>query len=230
MRGIPDSLCVLQRPPHWKNDTPLFKFVTRSTGRIVLETKTLRWSRPGHLNDPHDNQFHLLPVFDYPEAKRRGLAKLWETHYGNVPVDPNNELGRLILANRGRFPAMSRGEFAAAFGDAFDEVFASMPDTVARFNAEVQEHMATNKILCLTDCADETRMWAHYAEGHKGIALRFRAIPEFDSTFGLAQKVIYQDDPPPLCDVEYFSNVMSGRRSLEVEAVLNAMVYVKSSA
>jgi hypothetical protein len=228
---IPASISILQRPSHWKNDrSGLFKFTTRATGRIVLEKMTLRWSRPGHLNDPHDNQFHLLPVFDYGEAKRRGLEKLWQAHYDDAPIDPRNALGRIIRANRGRFPAPGRDEFVDVFGDAFDEVFSSMPATVARFNAEVQEQMATNKILCLTECVEETRMWAHYAEGHKGIAFRFRAIPELDSMFGIAEPVTYQDAPPALCDVEYFSDIMSGRRSLEVKTILDAMVFVKSRA
>lgn len=231
LSSIPQSLSIVRRPTHWKNSrSTFFKFVTRSTGRIVLTNRTLRWSRPALLNDPHDSQFHLLPAFDYQEAKRKGLEKLWETHYGDTPIDPNNALGRLIRAARGAFPRLSKTEFTREFGEAFDETFASMEGTVARFNAEVQEQMATNKILCLTETAVDTKMWAHYAEAHQGLALRFRSIPEIDSAWGIAEPVIYQNDLPALCDVDYFSNIMSGRASLSKEAILQALVFTKSKA
>jgi DUF2971 family protein len=48
-------------------------------------------------------------------------------------------------------------------------------------------------VFCLSDSYEHLLMWAHYANGHRGMAI------EFDSNEGLfsvAQRVTYSDDPP----------------------------------
>lgn len=61
--------------------------------------------------------------------------------------------------------------------------------------AEEQLHDLLGRIgvFCLTDSLENVLMWAHYANGSRGIAI------EFDSSQGLfavAQRVTYSDEPP----------------------------------
>jgi hypothetical protein len=228
---IPESICHLQVPPNWRNSrTHFFKFMTRSTAEIVLRNRTLRWSTPAHLNDPHDNQFDFSSHLDRHRAKAETIRKLWENHYENGLVDPTNQFGLLIRTMRGRFPALDREEFYREFSTAIDETFDRAARSIARFNEDVRSYAATNKLLCLTERLDETLMWAYYAEAHSGVAIRFRSAPELDSVWGAADRVEYRDTPPALYDIDTFSDVMSGRASLDEKAILQRMALTKASS
>ena len=63
---------------NWKNDREFFfKYMSRDTGRIVLENRTLRWSTPGTLNDPYDVQFDLQFDIKRDVVKQTTLDKMW---------------------------------------------------------------------------------------------------------------------------------------------------------
>lgn len=203
--------------------------MTRATAEIVLRNRTLRWSTPAHLDDPHDNQFDFSTELDRDQGKSETLRKLWENHYENGLTDSTNQFGALIRSLRGRFPTLDREEFNREFSIVIDESFARAAQSVARFNNDVQVFAETNKLLCLTERIDETLMWAYYAEEHAGVALRLRSMPMLDSVWGIAEPVEYCDAPPQLYDIETFSDVMSGRASLDRKTILKRIALTKAS-
>jgi hypothetical protein len=84
-------------PSHWTNNRRFFfKYVNRTTGKIVLENRTLRWSTPGTLNDPYDMQFDLHMEVDHEVVKALVLQKLWDGFYGGQIVPADNRLGAII--------------------------------------------------------------------------------------------------------------------------------------
>jgi hypothetical protein len=48
-------------------------------------------------------------------------------------------------------------------------------------------------VFCLSETAAEPLLWAHYADGHRGIGIEFDATAGF---FAVAQQVAYTDQAP----------------------------------
>ncbi len=224
----PATLCQIGSLPHAQNNkTHFYKFITRSVAEVVLTNRTLRWTTPSHLNDPHDNRFELLSDVNREVAKRLALDKLWEAHYSADAPPPGNKFGELIQQMQPKFPTLCRDEFERVYGETIDIAFLTMPDSVDRFNRDIQEHMRSNKLLCLTESAGNTVMWAYYAEAHQGVVLRFRTVPAIDSPWSVARKVVYASAIPQLYTEETFSDLMSGRSELDREKILDILVYTK---
>lgn len=216
------------KPVKWPADRPLYKYLTSDVGRIVLADRTLRWSTPRTLNDPYDMQFDVHVDIDKAAAKALALQKSWDAHYGSEPNIMGNPLGAAIRFFRPYFPRPSREEFDRQVGEALDESFARIDGSLPRLNDEVRAMMASSKILCLTAIPDNTLMWSHYAESHKGVVLRFRSVEGLDSPWTEARPMNYVDAVPPIMDEEFVSDLLSGRRALEPGTIMERVVYTKS--
>jgi hypothetical protein len=165
---------------------------------------------------------------DLASVKQRTLDRLWDMHYGEAPPKPGNLLGFAIRAARGWFPRLGREEFDREFGESFDDGIAAMKAALPKLHDELAEQMKTSKILCLADAPDNVLMWAHYADGHRGICLELQSVPELDSVWGAARPVDYLEQLPLLYDADLVSRVMSGEATLDGRAMLDRMVYTKS--
>ncbi|REE17750.1 hypothetical protein B0G71_0715 [Paraburkholderia sp. BL27I4N3] len=205
-----------------------YKYMSAATAHAVLGNQTLRWSTPGTLNDPYDMQFDLRYEVDRDVVRRLALNKLWEAYCG-APVAVGNILGLLIQALRVQVPNMQRAEFetehAKAIFDGLDRLEAALP----RLNADVRGHLATSKILCLTETPDNSVMWTHYADTHRGVVIRLRDYPELDSPYRTAKPVKYVAEAPHLVDAEFLADMLSGRTSFDTNALLERLVYTKSA-
>lgn len=215
--------------PNWLNDRlHFYKYVTRSTAKAVLSNRTLRWTTPSLLNDPFDMAFDLHLDIDVEEVRRLALNQLWEAHYGDNPPAPQNTLGHIIEAFRGRFPKLSREKFDEAFGESCDKSLALATGPREAFHEDVRREIRLGKILCLTISPDNMLMWSHYAEQHQGVVLRFRSISEKDSVFGIARPVNYQREMPKLVDNQQLANIMSGCGQLSPADSIQKLVFTKS--
>jgi hypothetical protein len=210
-----------------KEHQVFYKYMSAATAHIVLANQTLRWSTPGTLNDPYDMQFDLRYEVDQQAVRRLALEKLWEAYRG-APVAVGNILGVLIGAIRAKIPDMQREEFEANYAEAIFESMNKLEGALPRLNAEVRTQLASSKILCLTESPDNPVMWTHYADTHRGIVIRLRDYPEFDSPYRTAKPVNYVANTPRLVDEEFLSDMLSGRASFNVKELLDRLVYTKS--
>lgn len=218
-----------KRPAHWNNDQQFFyKYMSRSTGKIVLENGTLRWSTPATLNDPYDMQFDLHMEVDHETVKALALQKLWDAFYGEKPVQVGNALGVTIQFLKGKMPRLKREEFNQEYGEAIDEGFARLESALPGGQEEIRLLMAKSKVLCLSEAPDNPIMWAHYAEQHHGLVLRFRSIPEFDSPWCVARPVEYLEQMPRLLDNDFLAEMASGQVSFNAKELMNRLIYTKS--
>jgi hypothetical protein len=48
------------------------------------------------------------------------------------------------------------------------------PDALDRMSAELIKEIETRGVYCLTECINNLLLWAHYADGHRGVCFRFR--------------------------------------------------------
>ena len=207
-----------------------FKYANREAARTILESGTLRWSTPGTLNDPYDMQFNLHVEVDRDEVKRLALEKLWEAHYGLEEPSVGNVMGLLIRAFRGSFPRFTREEFEQEYGEAIEEGLNRFERALPRFHDEIHTEISRSKILCLSEIADSSPMWAYYAENHQGVVLKFRSIAEFDSPWVTARRIEYHDDMPRLLDADFLADLAAGRIALDARTILDRLIYTKSSA
>jgi hypothetical protein len=210
------------------NHDTFYKYMSVGTGRAVLMNKTLRWSTPGILNDPFDIQFDLNFEINRAVVKTATLQKLWDAYNGHE-IRIGNALGVLMAAFRQSAPGWTREKFerelALPLEESFDKGEARLPE----INAQVREQMARSKVLCLTTTFDNMLMWAHYAEAHQGLVLRFRNIPELDSPYRMARPIQYLENMPVLMDDEFISDMLSGRISFDPASIMNRLIYTKSS-
>lgn len=217
-------------PEFWHNDRlHFFKYMTASTAKIVLADRTLRWSTASELNDPFDMQFNLSINVDREQLRVAALDKMWELYAGDQPIPARNIVGVMMELLRQAPEKMARGEFEAQFGpsvvEGYDRLIARLPKT----NAEVESHVASNKILSLTTAPDNNLMWTHYTNGHRGVVMRFRSIPAFDSVYGMAKPMNYVTDVPSLYSEQDLVEIISGIATTDAGEILDKIILTKSA-
>lgn len=211
---------------------PFYKFMKASTAEIVLTNRTLRWSTPAAFNDPFDMQFDLeLPHVD-EALKAEHLTKHYESMTGVGPCDLNNKLGLVnaFFARRLKETGQTftRADFDEEMAGAFDEMVQRGAAAIAELQSDLRRHMASEKVLCLTDRIDSVQQWSHYADEHRGVALQFVTPPGVDSPWSQARKVDYADDMPLLLTRGEYTDFTSGRGVMEVERTLHRIIYTKA--
>lgn len=216
-------------PPGQVDNRRFLKYVSRATGAIILQNRTLRWSTPGTLNDPYDAQFDLHIDVDQQEVRAATLQKLWDAYAGDQPAPVGNVLGIAIRWLRERAPGMCREAFEHQFGAAIAEGLAQGERHLPIMQAEMRPIIAQSKVLCLTIVPDHPLMWAHYAEGHQGVALRFRSAPDLDSPWQMARPVEYRPNMPRLLDANFLADMMSGRAGIDAETIIHRLIFTKSA-
>jgi len=208
-----------------------YKYATKDTARIVLESRTLRWSTPVLFNDPYDHQFDLHMDVDMAALKRRALDKVWDALSGDPDYSPHprNPMGTLIQVARRKGLKLSRERFEASFGprvvEGYEAGLRSLPELQRQFREVIQ----TFQVLCLREVRDSLLMWAYYAEQHRGAVLCFRSDAVDDSAWLVARRVQYQRSMPRLCDEEFISDVCAGRAMLDAAALVERVVYTKAA-
>jgi len=208
--------------------TELFKYLTPETGRIVLQNRTLRWSTPPTLNDPFDMQFALQLRVDRDVVRAKAIEKGWQHQNGELRDLPPNQLGMLMRLARQAGVRISRHEFELQFGASLDASLDTQQQKMVEFRKEIQDHFRDNKILCLTDTADNLLMWAYYSNNHTGLVLSFRDDTH-DNPFTMAKPVQYLEQIPSLFDEETLSDMLAGYGGFDHKRIVEQVVWTKSS-
>lgn len=223
---------VVPRNPNRLHDRQVFyKYATVSTAKVILAARTLRWSSPLIFNDPFDMPRKL--TFDctnreLQEALAEALAQLIER--AAAPPPNANELLKVLLDLLQRNP---NPELRAAIAkDLRDNALKTIPEPAVGLRA-FQDHwdeiMPTMRVLCVSETADSTPMWAHYADSHRGVVLEFEASDGLDSALLIARSVRYQDEPPKLPSKEEWVESLIGRKKIDVKEFFADYQFVKSN-
>jgi hypothetical protein len=104
---------------------------------------------------------------------------------------------------------------AGRFTDEFHTMARSRLQVVLKERAEVQRHQ--RGVTCFAESNTDLLMWAHYADGHRGVCLEFDTRSEF---FAKTTQVAYSDDYPEIGAAEIFDN--------DPTALLRIMIGTKS--
>ncbi|MCX6827656.1 MAG: DUF2971 domain-containing protein, partial [candidate division Zixibacteria bacterium] len=84
------------------------------------------------------------------------------------------------------------------------------------------------RILCFSSVHDNSLMWSHYSDSHKGAVLEFQSIPSLDSAWLIAQPVTYQTSPPMLATIDEWVKILTGQQSLDLLSVFTKYACTKT--
>lgn len=164
---------------HEDNIEHLYKFRSVSDLAIeyverILTKNELYFPRPSEFNDPFD----CLPVMSM-DAPDKELLNYMEGLYKRFS------------------PNMLRCDRKAKAKSDLKNHLKNHSSTEAQTNLDQNLKKITESvgILSLAQHPDHVLMWAHYADSHRGLCLRFKASSS-TPFFGYAQKVTYQDERP----------------------------------
>jgi hypothetical protein len=213
------------------DDGWFYKYVSRATGRIVLETRSLRWSSPLAFNDPYDNQFDFDVDVDHDDARQLALSKLWTTYSCGKVAQIDRNVGDVLQLMRAQPEQFSRARFEQIFASDVEANLADfknkhLPEILRQIRLLARQH----KILCLSQTGASVLMWAYYAERQQGLVLRFRSVPNLDSPWQAGHQVQYSERMPLLADAEALSDLLLGAPNVRDIALsaLKRLVFTKS--
>jgi hypothetical protein len=135
-------------------------------------------------------------------------------------------MGFMLEATRIPMLKLGRAGFREAMAQALEPSIKRFPKLVEEFSAQVIEHFATLKVLCLSPMNDNSAMWAYYADDHRGLVLEFANVPELDSVYRMARRVTYAEQPPPLLDSEAWAQLVAGNINL-APGLADRLMYIK---
>ena len=143
----------------------LFKYVCAE--RIdILETERISFTPPAEFNDVFDTRPNVVPLTSKAVLKQRAKA---QENEAQAHLPPS-------------FHLLPRKERRKKHREIVKEVVHQMRENADNIAEQIQSRLQIeiNKrfgILCLTTNPDNKLMWAHYADGHRGMVL------EFDTTY-----------------------------------------------
>jgi len=206
----------------------LFKYTSATTAEIVLETQTLRWSRPDKFNDP--TEFQRVPLFKptLNESYNYFIDILAESCQGRAAaimgdLSPSArklfQLLKLVSSDVVKRDAIIKN--LKLSGPDFDEIAARRI-----YELIVKRCIEEARVMCLSADPINTAMWTHYADGHAGCVIGFRHLPEKDTVFQTVKIITYANYPEPLtCGADFF---LYGNTANLSAQVLNGICFTKS--
>jgi hypothetical protein len=183
--------------PRSHDRTDFFKFASRGAAEAMIKNRTLRWSTPLLFNDPFDTQTRLvaknIDANDFVDAFTQRYAQILFDDQLPAFFSAQNKLHAAANITRQKskaekYAAIDRiRESALSMAANFDQI-------LAKYHAEITNHLQHGLIICLTEDINNVVMWSHYSENHKGIAFKFRVLDALDHPFLVAKKVTYSKD------------------------------------
>lgn len=195
-----------------------YKYYNIESGILTLQNTKIKWSNPIEFNDPFDNQFNLQFTGTQEEIENKlkeyMITFIMENKpiYEFLPAETKKQLQIL--------QSVSKEDFKKIIPQIknIDKIYSNnhILESKERFSNEFKNVMSNSLIFCLTEEKDNLLMWAHYADNHTGIVIKFRDVPEKDSPIKLAQKVVYSDKVPTVPIYEIITQETTGRQLREI--------------
>lgn len=214
------------RSPNRRHDVQfLYKYATAATGIAVLTTQTLRWSSPLIFNDPFDvpREWEGFTFAELEEAMIHRFASYLrgEAKPGSVAAQNLLQVMQLQSGTTPQEVLLSQMRFF------FRLLRKPMEGYMEDFRVAWQEKVPGIRILCFSEDPASTTMWAHYAESHTGVVLQFESSDERDSSWLLAQPVIYQTKKPSLPNALEWARAFMDEIQLDWDEFLREYHFVK---
>ena len=104
------------------------------------------------------------------------------------------------------------------------------PSELENFNQIWKQHLKKLRVFYVSEDSNNLLMWAHYAESHKGVLIKFKCLPEQNSKLGLcdARQVTYSQEVPVVGTREDWIQSHAGGDRIDPEEVASKYLFTKS--
>lgn len=194
-----------------------FKYMTAQVAKIVLVNHTLRWSSPLLFNDPFDVKRDFDFGFDIEELKDPLLNEMVNLISAeDLPdISHNPRVEWLVKTLRREDRADQRAIMLEEFPQLLDEGIHRVKNGAYEdIKQQWSKFIPQFRILCLSEVCDNSLMWSHYSDSHRGVVLELQSINHLDSPWLIAQPVKYQDSPPILATKQEWIKSITGQKPL----------------
>ena len=203
----------------------LYKYVTATTAISVLTTQALRWSSPLILNDPFDVP-REWEGFTFAELEDAMVQRFGSYLRGEARPRSAAALNllQILQSQSGTTPEeviFSQVRFFLRL------MKKPMEKYMVDFQVAWRERLPGIRILSFSEDPASTTMWAHYAQSHMGVVLQFESSDERDSSWLLAQPVIYQTKRPSLPGAIEWVRAFMDEIEVDWDEVLREYNFVK---
>ncbi len=211
------------------NHEYFYKFMSANTAISIFNTSTLRYTSPNLFNDPFDHQVSFNFPFSKEEFSDALLNECKRIIYDDTVNIPNpNLFGAVTLQLRKIRNLVPPDEFVDELRTAANESADLFNDNQSTLNAEVIELLNNSRVLCVTEELDNVVMWTHYADEHKGIALRLNCIDEIDNTLLVARPVQYTNTFPIFSPLTEYIKHLTGESPIDFgKVIMDQAPYIK---
>jgi len=215
----------------------IYKYLDFQGALLTLRNRTFKHAKPSDFNDIEDLTLQSI----FPEETEVALKKIERSftdvilrHLNDPPTcsspmkeqvaliqyvyrtDPNAaDVVKAEMASEGAEPVFDVNHMRMLFGAVVEEI---------------NERMQASRVLCVTTHKDSEKMWADYAENHKGITLRIEPNLAKDSKFQRFRPVIYREKRPSLYENtdEFIASSLFGHSETRKRAIVEKIVYTKT--
>ena len=169
-------------------DKKIYKYCSYDVGELIVSGLILKFSNPSSFNDPFDCDINLLN-FDFRECNQEIIDDLEK-----IKKDVSKTFGKDMSIE-------------------IDSITKTKLEEIYR-NSQINK-IQTSSICCFSRIFNNTAMWSHYADNHKGICLVFdpyiqNPFTEFNSDRFTEGTVEYENYTP----INYLKSKRNGIKQL----------------
>ena len=219
----------------YHNHKYFYKYVTFDTACKILTNLEGKWSSPLLFNDPFDIQNDLAFGF----KMEKFLQKI-ENEIKRMFFDSNEPVGdessfflnsiKLLRQNPQSFP---KEQVKAILNLQIREIKKLCKkyfmEKLKENNEWWHSYIKDLRVFCLAEEHDNLLMWSHYADSHKGAVIKFKCLPEFNTAFCAAKKVVYQKKVPVLeKNLDNFIKYVTAQKKIAYNNLFERFAFTKS--
>jgi hypothetical protein len=210
------------------NKDYFYKFMTIDTAKVVLETSSLRWSKPSLFNDPFDHQVSFEFPYSEKEFSNALAKKMEDVIYGPETFFHHPTLfSKAMLGLREKRNAFSKEEILEIIKRGCDGSAELSQEFQANINSLITNGLNQSRLLCVSENKENVVMWSHYADSHKGVCIKLNCIEEVDNTLLAARPVEYSENFPVYLDINDQIDHITGERDVKVAQLIKDVAYIK---
>lgn len=190
----------------------LVKFCPVETGIKILNSQSLYWSAPHLFTDPFELQHGSDPQLTAPALLELLLREAMIILFGpNAPTGRQNRLVNTLARWRDENRFCDEEEAGSVLRDLLGQIAELHARKIDEYLARWRLFARQVRIASFCDRPGNLHGWQHYADHHRGMALRFEAGP--DTGLPDPHPVQYQAQAPVLTTLTAEIEVIFGRRN-----------------
>ncbi|HFD7175496.1 DUF2971 domain-containing protein [Morganella morganii] len=158
-----------------------YKYMSAETGEKVIKNSTLRWSSPSTFNDIDECQLSPFTHSDFILAVKTVNEILLNCANGHLIYNYHNfaEVNKQIIALIHISKNKKNSEENISNQTMTELITNTFNNTEDYFRDYINKSILNcSRVLCVTSDYDNTLMWAHYADQHRGCVFEFENLYE----------------------------------------------------